>query len=176
VEFADYQCPYCARHAADTFPGIKSDMIGKGKLSYVFVNFPLENVHANAFRAAEGAECAGKQDKFWEMHHQLFRNQSRLNEQELSRLAADLGLDIPKFQKCLSGETTDMIRADMAEGRRLGVAGTPAFFIGTRASDGSVALVKRISGAVPLDVLRQAIDEVTKDKSQRSWHYWPWAS
>ena len=68
IEFSDYQCPFCARHVRETFPQIERDYIATGKVKYVFRDFPLTAIHKQAFKAAEAANCAGAQDKYWDMH------------------------------------------------------------------------------------------------------------
>src|SRR5262245_22102200 len=80
VEFADYQCPYCARHAVQTFPDIKTKLIDQGMVRYVFINFPLTQIHPFAFKAAEAAECAAGQNKYWEMHERLFAHNTALTD------------------------------------------------------------------------------------------------
>jgi len=76
VEFTDYQCPYCGKHASSTGKQIKSDYIDTGKIKFVLKDFPLTSIHPNAFKAAEAARCAGEQGKYWEMHDKLFESQS----------------------------------------------------------------------------------------------------
>jgi YD repeat-containing protein len=134
VEFSDYQCPYCARAQ----PVLK-DLLQRydGKLRLVFRDFPLE-MHAQAPKAAEAARCALDQGKFWEMHDRLFANQRALQVEDLKRMAADLGLDTAKFATCLdSGRHTATWKADMEMGRRMGVNGTPSFFVNGRMITGA---------------------------------------
>jgi protein-disulfide isomerase len=150
VEFADYECPFC----------IKSRMIDSGTVQRVFFNFPLA-MHSNAQKASEAAECAAVQGRFWEMHEQLFSTPSALDTPDLVRHAEAIGIDLRKFRTCLEGNgAVDRVQADVEEGRRLGVESTPTFFIGTRQHDGTVQLLKRINGAVPLDVFVRAVDDV----------------
>ena len=75
VEFSDYQCPFCALFFRQTLPQLDQDFIKTGKIKYVFNNVPLDQIHPTAFKAAEAAECARDQGKFWEMHDQIFTNQ-----------------------------------------------------------------------------------------------------
>jgi protein-disulfide isomerase len=75
IEFSDYQCPFCRRHAENTLPSLDKEYIATGKVRYVFHDFPLEAIHPQAFKAAEAAHCAGEQQKYWEMHGRLFANQ-----------------------------------------------------------------------------------------------------
>jgi protein-disulfide isomerase len=124
VEFADYQCPYCQK----IHPDIARLQAEFGdRLAVAFKDFPLP-MHPNAEKAAEAARCAGKQGKFWEMHDTLFIGK-KLEPDQLKEQASALHLDMPLFNQCLdSGETAAAIQEDAAEGRRLGLTGTPSFF------------------------------------------------
>jgi len=160
VEFADYECPFCARHTQSTGSMIKETFVDSGRIQHVFLNFPLP-FHANAQTAAEAAECAALQGKFWEMHERLFAQQHALRSADLLVHAQVLGLDTTAFTRCLEqGETRDKVRRDAEEGRRLGVSGTPAFFLGIQRKDGTVDLVKRLNGAVPFEQFEDTIGEL----------------
>jgi protein-disulfide isomerase len=110
------------------------------RLRFVFRHFPRSNIHPNASAAAEAAEAAGDQGKFWEMHEELFRNQARLGEIDYGHLALRLGLEIYKFE---TGRTAERhrrrVRADYESGLRSGVKGTPTLFINGRKYQGKVA-------------------------------------
>ena len=131
VEYADYQCPYCgAAH-----PVIKRLQKSLGrKLRFVFRNFPLTHSHPYALLAAQAAEAAAQQGKFWEMHDLIFENQENLKPEVLPAWAHKLGLDVNQFAKAVSeGKVTTRIEQDYASGQESGVDGTPSFFInGTR--------------------------------------------
>jgi protein-disulfide isomerase len=158
VEFSDFQCPYCAKHAKDTLPAIKRDLVASGNVRYVALHYPIEELHPRALQASEASECAGKQNRFWEMHERLFSEPSALTRADFIRDAEAVSLDVGAFVQCLdSHETLDKIRGDQAEGRRLGVRGTPAFFIGKVRADGGIDLVTRISGAAPAEVFAEQI-------------------
>jgi len=149
VEFSDYECPFCGRHFKQTYPQIVSEYVDTGKVKIVFRDFPL-GFHAKAQKAAEAAECAGKQGKYWEMHDKLYENQDALDIENLKQYAKELKLDTNKFNACLdSGEMEDEVQADMDEGSNYGVTGTPAFFINGRL----------LSGAQPFSAFKQIIDE-----------------
>lgn len=148
VEFSDFECPFCSRYSTETFPQIDKTYIQTGKVRYVFHNFPLP-MHANAQKAAEAAECAGAQGKFWEAHDKLFANQENLTLADLKQYAASLGLKTADFNTCLdSGKFKDDVAADLSLGQSVGVSGTPAFFING----------KLISGAMPFENFKQAIE------------------
>lgn len=149
VEFSDFECPFCGRYAEQTYPQIVEEYIETGKVKYIFRDFPL-SFHANAQKAAEAAECAGEQGKYFEMHDLLFANQDSLSVENYKQWAEDLGLDTEQFNTCLdSGEMADEVAADFTYGQQIGVTGTPAFFING----------KMISGAQPYEVFKQAIEE-----------------
>jgi protein-disulfide isomerase len=87
VEFADYECPFCGRHATLALPEIRREYVSSGKIRYAFVDFPLE-IHPHAFKAAEAVLCAGGQNKYWEMHDRLLENQNALSASDLASHAA----------------------------------------------------------------------------------------
>lgn len=153
VEFSDFQCPFCAKHANDVLPVLKKELIVKGDVRYIAMHFPIEELHAMALKASEAAECASKQGRFWEMHERLFADSATLSTDDFAHHAESIGLDGDAFSECLQhGQTLDKIRDDQAEGRRLGVTGTPAFFLGVFRADGGIDLLKRIRGSVPSEV------------------------
>ena len=127
VEYGDFQCPHC-RHA---HPLIKRLLKERSiDLHFVFRNFPLNEVHPQAYTAAITAEAAGRQDKFWEMHDLIFENQDKLNTKFLMSLAENMGLDMKQFAKDFkSEELQSKIETDFESGIRSGVNGTPTFFI-----------------------------------------------
>jgi protein-disulfide isomerase len=127
VEYGDYECPDCF----NAVPIIAQVRQGLGeKLRFVFRHFPQSSIHPNASAAAEAAEAAGDQGKFWEMHEMLFRHQKDLTEIDFSHLALTLGLEIYKFEISRNQDQHSRgIRADFEGGRRSGVKGTPTLFI-----------------------------------------------
>jgi protein-disulfide isomerase len=171
IEFADFQCPYCARHATETFPRLKHDLIDKGTISYAFLHFPLQKIHKRAFAASEAAECAARQDKYWEMHARLFADQSRLSAADLLTDAQMIGLDQVRFSQCLSGEGAAAVNADIEQGERLAVHSTPVFFVGLINADGSIHLTTRLNGAAGFDNIAKAVASVGQNHrwSLRGW-------
>ena len=162
IEFSDYQCPFCARHARDTFAELDRTYVSTGKLRYVFRNFPIEGIHPLAFRAHEAAMCAEKQEKFWEMHARLFGNQKALDPEALIGHAEAVGLEMPQFRTCFdSRRTSGRVRQDLTEGRALGVNGTPMFFLGmTEPNGGQVKALRMLRGAQDVAAFRQAIESL----------------
>ena len=127
VEYGDYECPHCGR----AYPVVKKIQEKMGdKLRFVFRNFPLTQAHPNALHAAEAAEIAAQQGKFWEMHDILFENQNALDDESLTAYAEKIGLDVEKFTEDLENDTfEEKVRADFMGGLESGVNGTPTFFI-----------------------------------------------
>jgi len=131
VEYGDYQCPYCGA----AYPVVKrlQKTLGK-KLRFVFRNFPVTQAHPYAMIAAETAEAAALQGKFWEMHDLLFEQQASLKPEVIPQWAKKIGLDLDKFGKDIKqGVVQKRIKEDRQSGIRSGVNGTPTFYInGTR--------------------------------------------
>ncbi|MGA2001532.1 MAG: thioredoxin domain-containing protein [Terriglobales bacterium] len=127
VEFADLQCPSCV--AAE--PEMRElRRLYRDRVRFVFRQFPLEQVHVYALKAAEASECAARQGKFWESLDRFYSASGDLQDESLVRYAAELGLDTAVFQSCLgSGATLAVIQRDREDGRALGVRGTPTFFL-----------------------------------------------
>lgn len=131
VEFGDYQCPACGA----AYPIVKR-MLSEydGKINFIFRNFPL-SLHPNAQKAAQAAEAAAAQGKFWEMHEKLYENQTKWSEvgdpQEIfTGYAGDLGLDKDAFKKDINANKyTGLINSDASDGDKLGVNSTPTFFL-----------------------------------------------
>lgn len=135
VEYGDFQCPFCG----DTYPVIKKLQKKFGdQLRFCFRNFPLVRIHAFAQRAAEAAEAAGGQGKFWEMHDYLFEHQDTLDVANLGRAADSLGLDKVKFEREVAERVySNRVQEDIRSGNESGVTGTPTNFINGRRNDGS---------------------------------------
>jgi protein-disulfide isomerase len=134
VEYGDYECPYCGL----AYPIVKrvQARLG-GKLRFVFRNFPLAEAHPHATAAAELAEAAAQQGKFWEMHDALYEHQRALSPPDLERLARKVGLDLDALEAVLRGGSAHQrVKADFMSGVRSGVNGTPTFFINGRRFDG----------------------------------------
>lgn len=165
VEFSDYQCPFCAKTARETFPAVEKAYVETGKVRYVFRDFPL-SMHRYAFKAAEAANCAGEQGKYWEMHDRLFENVGALEPEKLPGYAQAAGLDPAKFEECLgSGRHAEEIRADMEDGRKAGVRGTPTLMIGTTEPGSTrLAVVEILRGAQSQESLQAALDRLLAAK------------
>ena len=159
IEFSDFECPFCGRHANSVLSDITRTYIETGKLQYEFRHLPLEQIHPSARSAAEASECAAKQSLFWPMHDRLFQNQKSLKPADLSDHARAIGLEYDAFTRCVaSRETAERIDADLAVARKLGITSTPTFLLGQKEADGTIRVFKRLAGAQPFLTFRQAID------------------
>jgi len=135
LEYGDYECPYCG----NAYPVVKAIQERLGdRLCFAFRNFPLVNMHPYAEHAAEAAEAAGAQGKFWEMHDALFENQIALDDESLAQYAANLGLDAGRLiSEVGAGAYAARLQEDFRSGARGGVNGTPTFFINGSRYDGA---------------------------------------
>jgi len=165
IEFSDFQCPFCGAASGThealirqfnqqdptwtaAVPELKK-LAQEGKIRLVFRDFPL-NIHPDAPKAAEAAECAEEQDRFWDYHDKLFENQEALSVDNLKQYAKDLKLNTAAFNECLdSGKMKADVDKDFADGAAVGVSGTPAFFINGRI----------VEGAQSFTALKKVIDE-----------------
>jgi protein-disulfide isomerase len=154
IEFSDFECPFCLR-ANPTITQLLKTYGDRVRL--VYRHYPLPN-HPNARPAAEASACANEQGLFWEYHDRLFANQSRLSPADLKQHAAELGLDSAKFNACVDSRRFQKdVEEDMAAGARLGVSGTPHFFINGRV----------LNGAQPIENFRAVIDDELQRVSSR---------
>lgn len=148
VEFSDFECPFCTRFFEQTLGQIEKEYIETGKVKFVYRDFPL-TFHPNAQKAAEAAECAGEQNKFWEMHDRLFGEGVTGGVESFKRYAADIGLNTGNFNNCLdSGQMADEVQKDFRDGAAAGITGTPGFIINGRL----------VSGAQPFENFKQVIE------------------
>jgi protein-disulfide isomerase len=138
VEYGDYECPYCGA----AYPIVKELQARMGDmLKFVFRNFPITTSHPHAEQAAEAAEAAAAQGRFWEMHDLLYENQRRLRDQDLHAYAEQLGLDVEQFDKDLAEHVhASRVREDFMSGVRSGVNGTPSFYVNGARHDDSYDL------------------------------------
>jgi len=152
IEFSDFQCPFCGR-VVPTLQQIQQEYGDKVRI--VFKHLPLP-MHPKAPAAHAAAEAAHRQGKFWEMHDKIFADQASMSPDKYQQYARDLGLDIAKFDRdTADAGVKQRIDADAAEATRMGVTGTPAFFVNGRF----------VSGAVGFDVFKTLLDEELGKKS-----------
>lgn len=164
VEYADFECPYCGQYEHDVYPQISKDYIRTGKVKYFYRDMPLA-AHPHAMIAAHAARCAGEQGKFWEMHDSLFAKQNALREVDMADRAQELGLDKAKFAECFASDRyINEIKQSATEAQKMGIGGTPTFFIGKIGSNGEVTNLKAILGTRPYETFKTAIDDTLAAK------------
>lgn len=147
IEFSDYECPFCKKWHNETWPLIQQNYGDKVRL--VYRDFPLTGLHANALAAAEAANCAGAQNKYWDFNNTLFSSNERLSRTMFENVASGLGLDMATFKQCLDNNPYQQeVQADYQYAENLGVSSTPTFFVN------GLALI----GAQPYEVFAQLID------------------
>lgn len=130
VEFTDYECPVCRRHFTNTLPLVLAQY--GNRIRYVILNLPLSRIHPDALGAAEAAECAADQNRFWEYHDRLYLS-SALDRAALLGIAAQMHLDGAAFARCVDTQATaERVRGHLAQADSLGVHGTPTFVINGR--------------------------------------------
>lgn len=156
IEFGDFQCPFCRKFWREALPKIKEKYIDTGKVRYIYRDFPLSN-HPAAKPAAEAAECAKEQNKFWEMHDKIFEEQDKqglgtvaFGEGELTKWAVEIGLKLQEFENCLAqNRYSPEVQKDLTDGLSSGVDATPYFFVNG----------KPVRGALPSDAFEKLIEE-----------------
>jgi protein-disulfide isomerase len=148
IEFSDYECPFCKKWHVETFSRLMETF--PGQIRFVFRDFPLTNIHPNAQPAAEAANCAGEQGKYWEFNEKLFTGPLELSSTSYTQYASELGLDASAFEECASsGRHSEEVTADLEWAANLGVRSTPTFFIN------GIPLV----GAQPYEVFKEVIEK-----------------
>ena len=161
VEISDYHCPFCRRHTQQTQPQIDADYVNTGKVQYVFTDYPIAQLHPDAFKSHEAANCASDQGKYWEMHNKLFVSPTKDPSQLVSH-AQEVGLDAGKLKACLdSGKYAKAVRDSAARMEQLGVDSTPTFVLGLTPAPGQpLKVVKVVKGAMPFAEFKKALDAV----------------
>jgi len=146
IEYSEFQCPFCER-VQPTVKRIMKDY--QGKVRWTVRDFPL-GFHNRAKPAAIAARCAKDQGKFWEMYEELFKNQKNLGDADLKKYASTIGLDAKKYDECVNNpaKQLEIIEANIRSGEKVGVTGTPAYFVNGR----------RLSGALPYEEFKKVID------------------
>ena len=158
VEFTDYECPFCGRYVRETFPQILNQYIEKGSIKYAVIDLPLP-MHSKAAKAAEASHCAEDQGKFWEIHELMMAKQESLGE--LSSYAADLNLDVQKFDECVgAGKYANAVNRGIALAQKLGINAVPGFIIGRvdPSNPGKATGISMIQGAMPFASFQMELD------------------
>ena len=159
IIYSDFECPFCGQFARDVWPQIQREFVDTGKILVAFKNFPL-SIHQNAFRAAEVAECARRQDKFWPVHDAIFAGGVRLERDSILRDASRLVPDPVGLEGCL-GETTRLkIQNELTAAMSIGLRKTPSFAIGRVHLDDKVQPRVILEGLLEFDKLASVLDSV----------------
>jgi protein-disulfide isomerase len=159
VEFTDFQCPFCGRHATTTFPALRNGDIKAGKVRYIIRDLPISEIHPWALKAAVAARCARDQSQagYWRYHDALFNNQHGLADSLFPLLAVEAQLDTAQFAACrASGKFDKAVENDRSDAMKLGLNATPTFVVGLTRPDGKVT-GPVIQGAQPLPQFEAAI-------------------
>jgi predicted DsbA family dithiol-disulfide isomerase len=148
-----------------TQPQLYTEYVNAGKVRHVFLHYPIEQLHPDAYRSHEAASCAADQNKFWELHGKLFEKPVR-SVDELVPLAQAAGLDAGAFRACLdSGKHRQAVRESVERIQKIGINGTPAFLIGRTPPAGQpMKVVKFVEGAQPYSAFKTAIEAVLASK------------
>ena len=159
VEFTDLQCPFCRKFHVETFPRFKQEYVDTGRVRFVSKDFPLEDIHPMAFKAAQASKCAQRQGKGWEVRRSILEHNEQLTTTIFRQLAAQQGLAMQPFQECLSDAESFSreIRTDMSIGLAAGVRGTPSIVIGRTSASGIEG--RLLVGAVSFDELSKHVDD-----------------
>lgn len=164
VMISDFQCPYCKQWHDSSMAKLKRDYIDPGKIRFAYMHLPLESIHPHARAQAHASLCAGVQGKFWPYADAIFDNFGTAKTMSdvsplLSRIAKDLQLDVPAFDKCrVSAPISALVANDIAQANQAGVRSTPSFIVGSFL----------VQGAMPYNDFRKAIDTaLVVNKAQR---------
>ena len=156
VIYSDFECPFCGKFAAETWPSIKKDYVATDKVQVVFRHLPL-TIHQHARDASLNADCAAKQNKFWEVHDVFFQHQRELTSDRLRAMAEQSGVELSAFDECLAHNSGDVQR-DLDSASRLGINSTPTFLVGRVQKNGTVKVAEVLMGAKPLQAFRRSLD------------------
>jgi len=159
VEVSDYHCPFCRRHFQQTQPRIDADYVNTGKVRHVFLHYPIDQLHPDAFRSHEAAACANDQAKFWALHAKLFEKPARTTD-ELVSVAQSAGVDASALRACMEGgKHSSAVRESVKRMQELGVDSTPMFLIGKTPAPGQpMQIISVVKGAHPYEQFKAAID------------------
>jgi protein-disulfide isomerase len=146
LEFSDFECPYCASFSLKVLPEVKAKFLDPGHVKFVFRHFPLP-MHANAVSAAKAATCGSEQGRFMEFHDRLFAAPKAFDGGDRDVALRSLGIDIGKYDRCLSTTGESIVREDVRAAQALGITGTPTFMIGVVETDNQLRVSAAFAGA-----------------------------
>jgi protein-disulfide isomerase len=167
VIYSDFQCPFCAKFAGETWPSIRKDFVDTGRVLVVFRHLPLPT-HNEAIGAALAADCAARQNRFWVYHDLLYQRQDELSLHAERAIASDAGLDLAQFDECMQHRRGDVrIAGDMESARSVKINSTPTFLIGRVRRDRTLDVTEVILGAQPASRFRAAFKRAATDTLSR---------
>jgi protein-disulfide isomerase len=167
IEFADFECAACGMFARSTAPELKRRYIDSGRVVWAYRHLPLDRLHPNAPVAAAAAHCAGRSNKFWEMHDVLFAHQGALDRLNIDQFANELGIATEAFTECLGQEGPGAVKEDVITAAWLGINNTPTFLLGYQTVKGKVMVQRVIRGARPIDEFAEVLDSLIGTTSRR---------
>jgi protein-disulfide isomerase len=136
VEFSDFECPFCSRFALQTAPALRRQY-GE-RIRWIFVNYPLQSIHPNAYEAALAGECAAEQDRFWPFYDAMFSGRHSLSGTGYAEAAEAIGMDEERFQACYrNADHAEEVDLDVKEGEKFYILGTPTFYVNGRRMEGA---------------------------------------
>ncbi|HJU87114.1 MAG TPA: DsbA family protein [Gemmatimonadota bacterium] len=136
VEFSDFECPFCSRFASETAPALRRQY--GDRIRWIFVNYPLQSIHPNAYEAALAAECATEQDRFWPYYDALFSGRHELSGSGYAAAANEVGIDEERFDACYrNADHAEEVALDIKEGEKFYILGTPTFYVNGRRMEGA---------------------------------------
>lgn len=154
VEFSDFECPFCSRFARETAPALRRQY--GDDIRWIFVNYPLQSIHPNAYEAALAGECAAEQQRFWPFYDALFSGRFQLTRSDYARAAAEVGLDEGRFEACYeNADHAAEVALDIKEGQKFYILGTPTFYVNG----------KRMEGAQRPEAFAAVIDSILSRES-----------
>lgn len=162
IEFSEFQCPFCKRFVRDIRGPLFREFVDTGKVLFIFRHLPLD-IHKHAVPAAIAAACAHQQGRFWGAHDIIFNGSAQSAAVDVRAQADSLGLNVPAFDNCLTAsEPLTTIQADKGEAAKLGIAGTPAFLLGTLTNGEEIQVRVTIAGSKSYHEFRTAIEGLLK--------------
>jgi protein-disulfide isomerase len=136
VEFSDFECPFCSRFALETAPALRRQY--GDRIRWIFVNYPLQSIHPNAYEAALAGECAAEQERFWPFYDALFSGRHELSGDGYEAAAAQVGLDQERFSACYrNADHAEEVALDIKEGEKFYILGTPTFYVNGKRMEGA---------------------------------------
>jgi protein-disulfide isomerase len=165
ILFTDMQCPFCRVFATRALPAVRNTYVPNGRAFIALKHLPLEEIHPGSVRLAQSIECGRRQSKGWQVHDRINQELNRariLGPDGISSLVAELGLDMGPFKTCMQGESTGIIRQDVALAHELGITGTPTMLYGVRQGS-NLRITALGAGVEPFEVVSRRLEEALRD-------------